>query len=35
MVEGLIDEAWIAAKPKWAAHRNRPISFALVWGKPV
>jgi SAM-dependent methyltransferase len=31
MLEGLIDEAWIAAKPKWAAHRDRPISFALVW----
>ena len=26
--EALIDDAWIAAKPKWAAHRNRPISFA-------
>lgn len=33
MVEGLIDDAWIAAKPKWEAHRNRPISFATVWAR--
>jgi SAM-dependent methyltransferase len=31
--EGLIDEAWIAAKPKWSAHRDRPISFAWAWTK--
>ncbi|MDB5364708.1 MAG: methyltransferase [Rhodospirillales bacterium] len=31
MVEGVIDDAWIAAKPKWAPHRNHPISFAMVW----
>jgi SAM-dependent methyltransferase len=31
MIEGVIDDAWIAAKPKWATHRNHPISFALVW----
>jgi SAM-dependent methyltransferase len=31
--EALIDEAWIAAKPKWAPHRDRPISFAWVWRK--
>ena len=35
MVESLIDDAWIAAKPKWAAHRNRPTSFAFVWRKPA
>lgn len=29
--EGLIDDAWIAAKPKWADRRDRPISFAMVW----
>jgi SAM-dependent methyltransferase len=33
--EQLIDEAWIAAKPKWAVHVNRPISFGWVWGKPA
>jgi SAM-dependent methyltransferase len=33
--EALIDDAWIAAKPKWAVHRGRPISFAWVWRKDV
>ena len=33
--EGLIDDAWIAAKPKWADRRDRPISFAFVWTKPL
>jgi SAM-dependent methyltransferase len=31
--EQLIDEAWIAAKPKWEVRKNRPISFGFVWGK--
>jgi SAM-dependent methyltransferase len=31
--EALVDDAWIAAKPKWAANRGRPISFAWVWRK--
>ena len=34
MEEGVIDDAWIAAKPKWADKRDRPISFARVWEKP-
>ena len=29
--EGIVDEAWIDKKPKWAKYRNEPISFALVW----
>jgi SAM-dependent methyltransferase len=33
--EALIDDAWIAAKPKWAVHRGRPISFAWVWRKDL
>jgi SAM-dependent methyltransferase len=33
MIEGLVDDAWIAAKPKWQAHRDRPISFAMVWAR--
>ena len=33
MEEGLVDEAWIAAKPKWSVHRNQPVSFAMVWRK--
>lgn len=31
--EALIDDDWIRAKPKWAAHRHRPISFGVVWRK--
>jgi len=33
MHEGLIDEAWIARKPKWSHYLNRPVSFAMVWQK--
>ncbi len=29
--EGLVDAAWIAAKPKWAEREGRPVSFAFVW----
>ena len=31
MAEGAIDDAWIAAKPKWEQHRGHPVSFAFVW----
>lgn len=33
MIEGVVDEDWIAAKPKWQKHRDRPVSFAMVWAK--
>lgn len=33
MIEGVVDEDWVAAKPKWQRHLHRPISFALVWAK--
>lgn len=33
MHEGLIDDAWVAAKPKWAQYRHRPVSFAMVWNR--
>lgn len=33
MHEGLIDEEWIAHKPKWSRYLNRPVSFAMVWQK--
>ncbi len=33
MHEHLIDEACIAAKPKWEKLLNHPISFAMVWSK--
>nr|WP_179725409.1 class I SAM-dependent methyltransferase [Saccharopolyspora hordei] len=31
--EGLIDDAWLAVKPKWARYRDHPISAAYVWRK--
>lgn len=34
MVEGVVDDAWIARKPRWAGYRHHPVSFALVWTKP-
>jgi SAM-dependent methyltransferase len=33
MDEGLVDDDWIARKPKWDAWRHRPVSFALVWAR--
>ena len=33
MDEGLVDDDWVARKPKWEAWRHRPVSFALVWTK--
>jgi len=35
MKEQLIDEAWLALKPKWARFRNHPIAVAFVWHKPA
>lgn len=31
MRECVIDEAWLATKPKWRPYLNWPASFALVW----
>lgn len=31
MQESLIDEQWLARKPKWAKYQNTPISAAYVW----
>ena len=33
MHEGLIDDEWLARKPKWHRYRNQPVSFAMVWQK--
>jgi hypothetical protein len=33
MEEGVVDDDWLAAKPKWARYRNRPISFAMCWSR--
>jgi SAM-dependent methyltransferase len=31
MRERVIDDAWLALKPKWESHRDQPIAFAFVW----
>lgn len=33
MDEGLVDDAWLAKKPKWEVYRGLPISFAMTWRK--
>jgi hypothetical protein len=35
MKERVIDDAWIALKPKWERLRNHPIAFAFAWRKPA
>jgi SAM-dependent methyltransferase len=31
MREGVVDERWLALKPKWERFRGHPLSMALVW----
>lgn len=33
MHEGVIDEEWLAVKPKWKPYQNRPVSFVTAWQK--
>jgi ubiquinone/menaquinone biosynthesis C-methylase UbiE len=33
MDEGIIDDDWIAEKPKWAKYLRHPVSFSMVWQK--
>lgn len=33
MTEGIVDDDWIAAKPKWVQYRSHPVTFAMVWQK--
>jgi ubiquinone/menaquinone biosynthesis C-methylase UbiE len=35
MHERLIDDEWVALKPKWERYRHHPISAAFVWQKPA
>jgi SAM-dependent methyltransferase len=35
MEEGVVDDDWVALKPKWTDRRDRPVSFAMVWEKPL
>lgn len=34
MREGVVDDEWLAVKPKWERFRNHPVSAAFVWVKP-
>ena len=31
MDEGVVDEAWLAKKPRWQKYAGYPVSFAMVW----
>jgi SAM-dependent methyltransferase len=31
MDEGVVDEAWLAKKPRWQKYLGYPVSFAMVW----
>lgn len=31
MHERIVDDAWVASKPKWEKYRDRPTSFVMVW----
>lgn len=33
--EGVIDDRWIAVKPKWEKYRHHPISVAYAWRTPA
>jgi SAM-dependent methyltransferase len=35
MHERIVDDAWVALKPKWERYRGHPISFVLVWRRIV
>jgi hypothetical protein len=35
MREGVVDERWMAVKPRWERFRGHPVSLALVWRKPT
>jgi SAM-dependent methyltransferase len=34
MKERVIDDSWLALKPKWERYRHHPISVAFTWRKP-
>jgi SAM-dependent methyltransferase len=33
MRERLVDDRWIALKPRWETYRNHPVSFVIAWQK--
>jgi SAM-dependent methyltransferase len=32
--ERVVDDQWLALKPKWERFRDHPVSFAFVWSRP-
>jgi SAM-dependent methyltransferase len=35
MREAVVDDRWVALKPRWERLRNHPVSVALVWRRPA
>lgn len=35
MDEGVVDDEWVASKPKWKRLLHHPVSFSMVWRKPA
>ena len=35
MDESVVDESWLEKRPKWAHHRDRPVTFLMSWRKAV
>ncbi|MEU7769099.1 hypothetical protein AB0B25_28940 [Nocardia sp. NPDC049190] len=35
VAEALVDDSWLAQKPKWAALRGHPFTLATAWGRPA
>jgi hypothetical protein len=33
MEERIVDDVWVALKPKWDRYRGHPITFAFAWRK--
>ena len=35
MREGVVDDRWLAVKPKWDHLRHHPVSAAFAWRRPA
>jgi SAM-dependent methyltransferase len=33
MDESVVDASWLETRPKWAHHRDRPVTFLMTWRK--
>jgi SAM-dependent methyltransferase len=34
MREGVVDDRWVALKPRWERYRHHPVSVAFAWRRP-